>query len=115
MSRLPVRRAERAPRKVEQDAVEVMEPASRANPFFSFRYSYTEISASGGKARVKSRRARFENGKLTSEAFEGELDRSAYAKIVSQVQHQFLAQIALLMKSLSWFLPFSGKHRPDRD
>ena len=57
MSKLPVHRAERAPRKVEQDVVEVMEPASRANPFFSFRYSYTEISASGGKARVKSRRA----------------------------------------------------------
>ena len=46
MSKLPVRRAERPPRKVEQDVVEVMAPASRANPFFSFRYSYTEISAS---------------------------------------------------------------------
>ena len=50
MSKLPVRRAKQAPRKVEQDVVEVMEPASRANLFFSFRYSYTEISASGGKA-----------------------------------------------------------------
>ena len=115
MSKLPVRRAERAPRKVEQDVVEVMEPASRANPFFSFRYSYTEISASGGKARVKSRRARFEDGKLTSEAFEGELDRGAYEQMVSEAQHQFLGQTALLMKSLSWLLPFSGKHRPDRD
>jgi len=115
MSKLPVRRAERAPRKVEQDAVEVMEPAPRANPFFSFSYSYTEISASGGKARLKSRRARFEDGKLTSEAFEGELDRSAYEKIASEAQHQFLAQTTLLMKSLSWLLPFSGKRRPDRD
>jgi hypothetical protein len=115
MSKLPVRRAERPPRQVEQDVVEVMEPASRANPFFSFRYSYTEISASGGKARVKSRRARFEDGKLTSEAFEGELDRSAYGQMVSEAQHQFLAQTGLLMKSLSWLLPFSEKHRPDRD
>ena len=81
----------------------------------AFRYSHTEISASGGKARVKSRRARFEDGKLTSEAFEGELDCSAYEQIVSEAQHQFLAQTALLMKSLSWLLPFSGKHRPDRD
>ena len=115
MSKLPVRRAERAPRKVEQDVVEVMEPASSANPFFSFSYSYTEVSASGGKARMKSRAARFEDGKLTSEAFEGELDRSAYEQMVSEAQHQFLAQTALLMKSLSWLLPFSGKHRPDRD
>ena len=52
MSKLLVRRAERAPRKVEQDVIEVMEPD-------------TEISASGGKARVKSRRASFEDGKLT--------------------------------------------------
>jgi hypothetical protein len=115
MSKLPVRRAELAPRKVEQDEVEVMEPASRANPFFSFRYSYTEISATGGKAWVKSRSARFEDCKLTSEAFEAELDRSAYEQMVSEAQHQFLAQTALLMKSLSWLLPFSGKHRLDRD
>ena len=115
MSKLPVRRTEQAPRKVGQDEVEVREPAPRANPFFSFRYSYTEISASGGKARVKYRRAPFEDGKLTSEAFEGELDRSAYEQMVSEAQHQFLAQTALLMKSLSRLLPFSGKHRPDRD
>ena len=111
MSKVPVHRAERAPRKVEQDVFEV----SSANPFFSFRYSYTEISASGGKARVKSRRARFEDGKLTSEAFEGELDCSAYEQMVSEAQHQLRAQTALLMKSLSWLLPFSERHRCDRD
>ena len=116
MSKHPVRRAERAlPKVVERDAVEVMEPTSRASPFFSFRYSYTEISAAGGKARVSSRKARFEDGKLTSEAFEGELDRSAYEQMVSQAQHHFLGQTALLMQSLSWLLPFSGKRRPDRD
>ncbi len=35
--------------------------------------------------------------------------------MVSQAQHHFLGQTALLMKSLSWLLPFSGKQRPDRD
>jgi len=34
---------------------------------------------------------------------------------VSEAQHQFRAQTELLTKSLSWLLPFSGKHRPDRD
>ena len=115
MNKYPVRRAERALRKVEQDAVEVIEPVSRANPFFSFRYSYTEISASGGKTRVKSRNTRFEDGKLTTEAFEGELERGAYEQMVSQAQHHFLGQTALMMKALSWLLPFSGKQRPDRD
>jgi len=42
------------------------------------------------------------------------LDCSAYKQMVSEAQHQFLGQNALLMKSLSWLLPFSGKHRPDR-
>lgn len=115
MSKLPVRCPERAPRKVEQGKVEVMEPASSANPFVSFRYSYTQISASGSKARVKSRSARFEDGKLTSETFEGELDRSAYERMASEAQHQFLAQTALLMNSLSRLLPFAWKHRPDPD
>ena len=115
MSSYPVRRAERALPKVEKDAVEIIEPVSRASPFFSFRYSYTEISASGGKARVKSRNTRFEGGKLTAEAFEGELERSAYDQMVSQAQQHFLGQTALMLKALSWLLPFSGKQRPDRD
>ena len=115
MSKHPVRRAERAHPRVAKDAVEVIEPASGANPFVSFRYSYTEISAFGGKARVRSRKTRLEDGKLTSEAFEGELDRSAYEQMVSQAQQYFLGQAALVMKSLSWLLPFSGKRRPDRD
>jgi hypothetical protein len=35
--------------------------------------------------------------------------------LVSEAQHQFLGQAALLMKSLSPLLPFAKKHRPDRD
>ena len=35
-----------------------------------------------GRTRVKSRQARFEDGKLTSEAFEGELDRSGTRYVV---------------------------------
>jgi hypothetical protein len=38
----------------------------------------------GGKARVKARSTRFEDGTLTPEAFEGELDRNAYDRMVSQ-------------------------------
>lgn len=109
MSKYPVKRAERALRKVEKDAVEVIGPASRANPFFSFRYSYTEISALGGKAHVKSKQTRLENGKLTSEAFEGDLDRTVYDQMVSDAQHYFLGQTVILLKSLSLLLPFSRK------
>src|SRR5216684_4046517 len=83
MSKYPVKLAERIRahpvRKKESDAVDVQEsdavdvlaPASRSHSFLSFRYSYTEMSVLGGKAHVKSRNARFEEGKLTSETFEG--------------------------------------------
>ena len=40
------------------------------------------------------------------------LDREFMA---SEAQHQFLAQTALLMKSLSRLLPFAAKHRHDPD
>jgi len=52
-----------------------------------------------GRTRVKSRQARFEDGKLTSEAFDGELDRSVYDRMVGQAQRHF-------WRSLSLFLPF---------
>ena len=115
MNKYPVKLGKRALRKVETDAVEVIAPASRANPFVSFWYSYTEISALGGKAHVKSRKTRLEDGRLTSESFEGDLERSVYDQRVGDAQHYFLGQTALLMKSLSWLLPFSAKQRPDRD
>ena len=116
MSKHPVvKRPERMPRKVEADAVEVIGPATKANPLFSFRYSYTEISALGGKAHVKSRQTRFEDGKLTSESFEGDFDRGMYEQIVRDARDLFLGQTALLMKSLTWMLPFSRDRHPDGD
>ena len=115
MNKYPVKLGKRAVRKVETDAVEQIAPTSGANPFVSFRYSYTEISALGGKAHVKSKQVRLEDGRLTAEAFEGDLDRSAYQQMVSQAQQYVLGQTGLLLKSLAWLLPFSQKQRPDRD
>ena len=90
----PKKRALQKPRNVE---VVVVEP--ERTPFFSFRYSSTEVSVVNGRTRVKSRQARFEDGKLTSEAVEGELDRTAYDQIVARAQRHF-------WRSLSPFLPF---------
>jgi len=85
-----VKLGKRAVRNVETDAVEVIALASRADPLVSFRYSYTEISALGGKAHVKSKQARLEEGRFTSETFEGDLDRTD--QIVSDAQHYSLAR-----------------------
>ena|SRR5512144_1599209 len=97
MATYPVKAKKRALQKSRNDDVVVAEPARTS--FFSFRYSSTEISMVGGKTCIKSRRARFEDGKLTSEAFEGELDRSAYDQMVGQARRYFLGALAL-------FLPF---------
>ena len=115
MSHYPAKLGKRALRKVEHDVPEVIGPSARTHPFVSFRYSYTEISALGGKAHVKSRKAHFEDGKLTAEAFEGDLDRSAYQQIVGRAQHYVLGQTALFLKTFASLLPFSQKQRPDRD
>ena len=115
MSKYPARRVAHALHKVEKDAADVVAPAGRAHPIVSFRYSYTEISATGSKAHVRSRKTRLEDGKLTSEAFEGELDRSAYDRVLSHVQQGFVGQMTLWLNSQSWLLPFAAKPRPDRD
>jgi hypothetical protein len=115
MSNYPVKLGKRALRDVEQDALEVIEPAASANAFLSFRYLYTEISALGGKTHVKSRKTRYEDGKLTSEAFEGELDRSAYEQMVGQAQRYVLGQTELFLKAFASLLPLSQKKPSNRD
>ena len=106
MGRYPVKVGKRAVSKAGEGAVEVIAPAAKAHPFVSFQYSYTEISAVGGKANVKSRKARLEDGKLTTETFEGELDRSAYEQTISQAQQYFLGQTEFFLKWLASMLPF---------
>ena len=97
MATYSVNPTKRAPRKVRKDAVVDVEPA-RAR-FASFRYSSVEVSLVDGRTRVKSRQARFQDGKLESHAFEGELDRTAYEQMVRQAERYFLGTLAL-------FLPF---------
>jgi hypothetical protein len=112
MSKYPVKRGERALREAKTEAVDVVRPA---DPFFSFRYSRTEISAAGGKARVNSRQLCLEDGKLTAETFEGDVDRAIYDRMVGDAQRYFLNQTTLFARSLSWFLPSSEDARSDRD
>jgi hypothetical protein len=79
--------------------------------FFSFSYSVTEVTTQGGRTQVKSRQTSLEEGRLVSEVFEGEADRSAYDQMVRQTQQQVADQMAPFMRSLSWFLPWGGRKR----
>ena len=126
MSKYPVKLAERNRRhpvaktksgavEVRGDAVEAVAPTLGSSSFLSFRYSYTELSVLGGKAHLKSKNTRFEGGKLTSETFEGELDRSAYDEATGNAQRLIAEHTAQFFKSFSLFLPFVGTQRRDRE
>ena len=114
MTKYPVKTAPRNVREVESRAVEVIDARPSA-PFFSFRYSYTEISSRGDAPRVKSRKTSFEDGKLVSESFEGELDRNVYENVVRDAAQLLMSQTAMLMNSFLQLWPSVPKSRPDRD
>ena len=115
MSKHPVKIDKRAVRVADRDETQGIERVPAANPFFSFRYSYAEISARSDKAHVKVRNTRFEDGKVASEAFEGDLGRPLYDQLLSDAQHYFLGQTALFLKSLALLLPSSREPPPGRD
>ena len=114
MNDLPATLGERMPRKAEENAVQETNPAGRATAFLGFRYSHTEISAVGGAAHVKFRDVRFQDGKLTDEFFEGEIERSVYEHTVAEAQRFFLGEAELLMKSFASMLSFWQPGRTKR-
>jgi hypothetical protein len=82
-------------------------------PFLDFRYTCVEIDSIGEQTRLRASETRLENGRLVSEECEGTLAHDAYRQALMEVQRQFADQIAVWMKSLSWFLPFPTIPRDD--
>ena len=77
--------------------------------FVTFRYTATEIVASGGRARVRARHARFEDGRLTTEAFDGEVEGAVLDRLQADVRRLFEAQLALWWKSFAPWLPIARR------
>ena len=114
MSKLPATKHPQVPAETASRPVRIAEPARAGTPFFSFRYSFTEVSAVGGKTVVKSRHTRLEDGRLTQESFEGEMQGDAFEHLTAQAQRQALAQAALMWRAFTGFLPASWR-KSDRD
>lgn len=110
MRKYPVATTTHEVSRVAEGPIEAISPLPMGG-FFSFRYSVTEVTMQGGRTQVKSRRTRLEEGRLVSETFEGESDRSAYEQMVRQAQQQVADQSAQFLRSLSWFLPWAGRKR----
>ena len=116
MNKYPLKTvSKKAPlRQVEPADVDVVRPPVQSGGFFSFSYSYTEVTSQGGRTHVKSRRAQLADGKLSTESFEGETAGHVYDDMVRQAQQQVLDPSAWLLRSLSWLLPVR-RTRPDRE
>lgn len=108
MSRFPLTVApKRSTALRERDSDEVVAAAPRAagSGFVSFRYSSTVVSSHGGRTHVQARRVALEDGKLSSESFEGELDGAAHDDAVRRARQQVLEDAAPLLRVLRWMLP----------
>ena len=105
MSKLPATKHPQAPAETASRPVRVAEPVRTGTPFFSLRYSYTEVSAVRAKTVVKARHTRLEDGLLTEETFEGELQGDAFEHLAAQAQRQVMTQAALMWRAFTWFLP----------
>lgn len=77
-----------------------------SSPFFSFSYSFTEVSLVNGQTQVRSRQARLVDGKLQTEEFEGTLGGVAYAQAIAESQRLLAEQTSFLLRQFSQLLPF---------
>lgn len=100
--------------------VETTAPTSITNPFLQnpflkgsfirFNYSYREISSSAGKTHIHHREHRFEDGKLSSEEFEGTLDGQVYEEAVRNAQNRVMDSVKANLKLFTSMLsPLSSK------
>ena len=115
MAKHPAKLSRRAVQEAERNEVEVIEPRSGGNMFARFHYARAEFTVRGGKAHLRARSTHFEDGKLTSESVEGELEGSVYDQLVKQTQQYVANQTAQFLRAFSLFLPFSRKRPSDRD
>lgn len=81
-------------------------------PLLSFRYSYRQLSSLDGKTHVKAKECRFEDGKFTTEEFEGTTGPDAYSDAVSAMHRLVQQQAALLLQPLSLLLLSSMRNKP---
>ena len=103
MKKLSAKSRRRAPRKVAAtEVIPAKTPAVdlpwMAMPFVSFQMHLMEVTQGEGGTRVKAKRAKLEDGKLTTEAFDGMLPFQAYDEMLAQMQKAFAAQVALFLK-----------------
>lgn len=87
------------------EAVAQDSPRASGSGFLSFRYSSAIVSSRDGRTQVNAKRVSLEDGTLTTESFEGELDGRAHDDAVRRAQQEVLEQAAPLLRMLRWMRP----------
>jgi len=104
MTKYPVKHAAAELQRAAKGDVTAVHPSGGG---FSFRYSYREVTLSGGTTRIRSREHRFEDGKLQSEEFDATTDGAVYHDAVKVTQDLVTNQVDSFVKLFSAFLTFS--------
>lgn len=76
----------------------------RRTPFFSFRYSYRSVTLDRDRAHIQAREARFEDGRLETEEFEGTTGAASYLQAVVEMQRRLAGQFVSFMGALPSFM-----------
>ncbi len=77
-------------------------------PGISFRYSFHAVEADEQGARFVAREARFEQGKLQTEALEGCIDREHYQQALTELRGEVTRRVAALMAPITRLLEVEG-------
>ena len=88
----------------DREESEIINPMSFCGPFLSFRYSYRSMYSDGVNTHVKAKERRFENGKIESEDFEGEMEQSVYNQVAKEMQRYLAMQVEFFLR------PFMDGH-----
>src|ERR1035437_5118059 len=105
----------RAVRKIDAPLLQRIEPAPPANPFFSFTYSSHEMHIADGRTHVKAKQVRFEDGRMKTEQFEGQLPANVYEQTLGETQRFFADQTISMLKGFSALLSLPLKHPRDKE
>ncbi len=81
-------------------------PWLNAFPWLSLEVSHAEIRMDGHYARVSGARSRLEDGRLTTERFDGVVDPEVFEEAVHRLQEQMFAWSRLVQDQMRLFMPW---------
>lgn len=115
MKFLPGKPKRSAVRKIDAPVLQRIDPLPPTNPFFSFTYSSHEMHIADGRTHVKAKQVRFEDGRIKTEQFEGQLPANVYEQTLGETQRFFADQTMSMLNGFSALFSLPMKHPRDKE